>query len=239
MNTIRNVHNSILEKIKNGAIKQKPRWRFALMTLVIVLVFVALSFMLLYFVSFMSLVLRENLFFEALSFGPRTIFAILHTLPFLLILLVVSIFLVLHVLARHFAFAYMKPVMTTLGGGLAITLAIFAMVLVMDKNFRIARLGEGRHVPPIDMLHAHFRKGKALQLVRGTIARIDREGCDILGEEGSVTYVHVTDKTRINQASYATGTQVVVLAERVEDSLYAAGIRKIDRTFNGFSPSKR
>jgi hypothetical protein len=226
MNTINNIHNRILQKIESGAIHQKPKWHFVLATLAIVFGFIALSLILLYLVSFVALFLREHLIFEALSFGPGTVFAIMHTLPYLLILLVITVFLLIHLLVRHFAFAYMKPVMVTLGGGLAVTLILFTLVLVGDKDSRIARFGEDRHVPGFDVFHAHFRDAMPPRAIHGVVTKVSEEGLSVQGGNEEEMYVHVTDTTRKDQNFYSVGDSVAIFAERRTDGLYAMGIRK-------------
>lgn len=230
MNTINNIHKNILQKIHSGAIHQKPKWHFVLATLAVVFGLTSLSLIFLYLVSFVALFLREHLIFEALSFGPGTVFVIMHRLPYILIALVIVVFLLLHLLARHFAFAYMKPVMATLGGGLLVTLVLFGGILLEDKDSRIARFGEDRHVPGFGAFHNQFRDVVPSRVVRGIVIRADEGGYGLQTRGQEDIYVHVTAETRKDQVSYASGDKVFVLVERRPDGFYALGMRKDEAT---------
>ncbi len=225
MTTIPNIHNHILKKIQSGAIRQRPKWHFLIATLALVFGLISLFLVFLYLMSFIALILREHFIFEAVSFGPATVFSLMHTLPFLLVLLVVTVFLLLHLLVRHFAFAYMKPVMLTLGGGLAITFIVFASVLLIDKDSRIARLGEGQHVPGVDALHKRWRGQKPARIIHAQIKEVRADGYVVVDDMNKELYVYVTDMTQLDRLSYVVGDSIVILTEWREGLLYALGIR--------------
>ena len=225
MTTIINIHNSILKKIESGAIRQKPKWQFLLVTLMCMFALIALFLVLLYLVSFAALVLREHLFFDAFSFGPRAVFAVLHTLPFLLVLLTVTVLLILHVLVRHFAFAYMKPVVVTLGGGLLVTFVLFGAVLFMDTNSRIAHFGEGRHVPGIDILHSRFRDRMPPLATHGVVISAGTSTYTIRDENGEEKVIQVTQDTDADQEVYDIGEDVFVLIKQTPQALEAIAIK--------------
>ncbi len=230
MNTINNIHNTILKKIESGAIRQKPKWHFVLMTLSVVFALSALLLIFLYLVSFVGLVLREHLIFDTLSFGPRTVFTIMHTLPFLLIVLVITVFLLLHVLVRYFAFAYMKPVMLTLGLGLLLTLLLFASVLLGDKDSRIARLGEGRHVPGIEMLHVRFRDRMPPVALHGIVVS-NKDGVLVIRDaNGKELEVLFTENTRTDKEAYEIGEQVMLIVDRTPEGFRVIAVRIYDET---------
>lgn len=211
--------------IEKGVITQKPKWHFMLLTLLCVFGASALFLILLYLVSFMSLVLREHLIIEALSFGPRTVVDILHMFPFLLIVLVATVLLILHVLVRHFAFAYTKPVLVTFGGGLLLTLVLFGMVLIFDANSRIARFGEGRHIPGVDVLHSHFREREPARALRGTLLRYEDGKYAVTTRDGKEVSFTVDEKTR-QDGEYVVGDQVMILLISTPTGLRAIALTK-------------
>lgn len=227
MTTINSIHSKIVNMIESGTIKQKPKWHFVLLTLMAVFSLTALFSILLYFVSFMSLVLREHLIFEALSFGPQTVFDILHTVPPLLVVLIITVFLLLHVLVRHFAFAYTRPVLATLGAGVVVTMLSFWLVFTIDTESRIARFGEGRHIAGIDMIHKEFRDRHPPLSVRGTIQNIQGAIYTIQDSHRKVITFTVNERTRADASSYVTGDMIMVLLASHEDSFDALAIRHI------------
>lgn len=228
MTTITNIHKAILEKIEQGAIRQKPKWYFVLLTLMTVFGGVALVALLLYVISFTSLVLRERFVLDAFSFGPLVAFEIVHTVPLLLIVLVITIALILHVLVRHFAFAYTKPVVVTLGAGFALVFVLFILVLIFDAESRIGRLGEGKHVPGVGLLHERFRGQSPIVPLRGTVVALGDGSCTIRTEEGEVV-ARVHERTK-QDPSVTIGSSVVALTERTPEGLVLVGIRIDDGT---------
>ncbi len=238
MNTINSIHKNILEKIESGAIRQKPRWHFVIMTLSIVFGFVALSLIFFYLISFVALLLREDLIFEALSFGPRTVFAMMHTLPFLLIVILITVLLLLHVLVRYFAFAYMRPVALTLGVGFALTILIFAGVLTLDKGSRIARFGEDGHVPGLNVIHSQFRDRRPPMALRGVIGKVEDNVLTIRENSGREVVIVLSERTRVDKELYSQGDRVMVLLERSEEMLRAIAIRT-EHEFSGATSTQR
>ena len=230
MNTINNIHNLILKKIESGAIRQKPKWHFVLMTLGIVFGVIALFLVLLYLVSFVAFFLREHLLFEALSFGPRTVFEIIYTLPFLLIILVTTVFLILHVLVRHFAFAYMKPVAATLGLGLLFTLFLFALVLLADKESKIARFGQTQKVPGIQAIHTQLKKRAPPLTLAGTLLEVKGNVYKLKLKNGDEVTLTVSDRTRKDRSVYEVGDTLVLFLQKQGSELFVVAIRLHDET---------
>ena len=230
MNTINNIHNLILKKIESGAIQQKPKWHFVLMTLGVVFGVIALFLVLLYLVSFVAFFLREHLLFEALSFGPRTVFEIIYTLPFLLIILVTTVFLILHVLVRHFAFAYMKPVAATLGLGLLLTLFLFALVLIADKESKIARLGQTQKVPGIEAIHVQLKKRAPPLTLAGILLEVEGNVYKLRLKNGDEVTLMVSDRTRKDRQAYKVGDELVLFLQKQESVFFVIAIRLYDET---------
>ena len=228
MNAINNIHNLILKKIESGAIRQKPKWHFVLMTLGIVFGVIALFLVLLYLVSFVALFLREHLLFEALSFGPRTVFEIVYTLPFLLIILVTTVFLILHVLVRHFAFAYMKPVAATLGLGLLFTLFLFALVLIADKESKIARFGQTQRFPGIEAMHMQLKKRAPPLVLAGTLLEVEGNVYKLTLTNGDEVTLMISDRTRKDRPVYEVGDPLVFFLQKQESGLFVIAIRLYD-----------
>lgn len=224
--------------IESGTIKQKPKWYFVLLTLMAVFSLTALFLILFYFVSFVSLVLREHLIFEAFSFGPQTVLDILHTVPPLLVVLIITVFLLLHVLVRHFAFAYTRPVLATLGAGVLVTMLSFWLVFTIDTESRIARFGEGRHIAGIDIIHREFRDRHPPLSVRGSIQNIQDNVYTIQDTHGKTIVFFVNERTRMDTPSYATGDMIVVLLAPRDDSFDALAIRHVTANISPHNVNK-
>lgn len=225
MNTIHNIQNIILKEIKDGSLNQKPKWHFLVLSLFIIFSIITLSLLLLYLVSFVTLFLREHFIFDALSFGPRTVFEIMYTLPLLLIVLVITVFLLLHVLVRHFAFAYIRSVSLTFGMGILIVLTLFGIILLADKNSNIARMGEGKNLHGVEKFNRHLKDRVPPLPIQGIIIGVDDNTVTIVSGTSSIYVVTITERTRKDKSSYTVNDSVMLLAIRKEDGLHAMAIR--------------
>lgn len=226
MNTINNIHNIIVNEIKNGTLSQKPKWHFIVMTCFIILGLISLALILFYLVSFIALFMREHLFFEAISFGPRTVFELMHTLPILLVVLVITVFLLLHVLVRHFAFAYMRPVILTFSVGITLTLLVFGFILYTDTNSRIARFGENGHIPGMKIVHNNFRDKVPHMAMAGII--ISRDGSSYMIQSATNTSIVIlSDRVRKDKSEYAVGDSVMMLIQKKKNNLEVVAIKII------------
>ena len=198
-----------------------------LLTLLFVLELAMLGLIFIYLMSFVGLVFHERRVFEALSFGPQTFFHVVYGVPLLLVLLVALVFIVLHLLVRHFAFAYMRPVMATLSLGLVLTLCMFLVISSIDPNRRLAHFGEGRFSGVI-LLHKEFRPPVPPEIIRGTIQDIKPNGYIVQDISSHIIDIRVDSQTRFHETAYDKGDRVMVFVHHQGDMLYALGIRKDD-----------
>jgi len=112
---------SIIDKIKKGEIKMKPKIYFLLKTLLVVLGAIIALLFVLYLISFILFSVREVR-------GP---IPMLFALPWLLVFLSVILIIVLEVLAHYFSFVYRRPVLYTV---LAIIVLVFLGSLLINRT---------------------------------------------------------------------------------------------------------
>ncbi len=97
---------SIIEKIKKGEIKMRPKWHFILKTLLVILGAVVACLFALFLVSFIFFSVR----------GARGPLPALFALPWILVFLSVILIVVLELLVRYFSFGYRRPILYTVLG---------------------------------------------------------------------------------------------------------------------------
>ena len=121
------IKDQILEKIKHGNVKMRPRWKFILQAVLLAVGIVLVLLVLLYFFSFTIFTLRETGAWFVPFLGPQWLPIVFRSLPWIIILLSAFFVVVLEILFRHYSFAYRKPfiyslililVIMTIGGSL-------------------------------------------------------------------------------------------------------------------------
>src|SRR4030042_4792350 len=127
------LQNSILEKIKSGQAKIRPKWHFVLKTLLLAAGVLFGTLALLYLASFVLFVLRQTGSWFLPSFGWRGIMVFLISMPWLLVILGVVFIILLELLVRHYSFAYRNPLLYSLLG--IIVFVIIASVFVAKTSF--------------------------------------------------------------------------------------------------------
>ncbi len=222
---------SIMEKIKKGDITMRPRWHFVVLS-AFALVGVALVVATLLYVASLALFfMRDSGVWFTPALGARGWFDLLHSLPWLLILLVVLFVVLLEFLVRRYAFVYQRPLVVSILG---------VILVVAVGGFFIAPFHRGlflsaRHntLPsPLGMWYGRmFRAPRPNDVYHGTVVAASSSGLivsDIDGE-GTSTII-ITRETRLPYgADFSPGDYVVVVGDQVgTDTMRAWGIREIE-----------
>lgn len=105
-NEQKTIQRKILTVIESGKVKMRPKWHFVLKAILIVLGMILLYLTLLYLISFMIFVVREDR--PWMGPGPLMV-AILDGLPWFLIALALVFIGLLQHLVKKYQFGYGKP----------------------------------------------------------------------------------------------------------------------------------
>ncbi len=227
------IRTNVMDAIRKGRVQMRPRWHFFLLSALVTTGILILLLTLLYIVSLSVFYLRDNGALFAPSFGMRGWFSLLHSIPWLLVVLIVVFLVSLEILARRFAFVYRKPliasvcviVMLVLAGGIALAATSFhrRMEFFARHNELPALLsfayGSGlRPPPPPDAYY-------------GTIASLTKDGFILYDENrSSTTTVIVTARTRLPYgANFDIGERVLMIGDQVATgTVEAFGVREAD-----------
>ncbi len=112
------IQQRIVQKIEEGRVAMRPRWHFVLRAVLAVLGAILVLLIGLYLVSFVVFVARTTDIGFLPAFGWRGMGQFLYSLPWIVIGLAFVFVLVLEVLVRRYAFAYRRPLLYTVAGGL-------------------------------------------------------------------------------------------------------------------------
>lgn len=227
----KSIPDKVLERIKSGQVKMRPRWQFVLRAVLIVVGIVIVLLALLFLASFTLFAMRENGLLFAPLFGFRGWFSFLRSLPWVLVLLAILFVLVLEVLVRRYSFAYRRPlVYTVLGILVVVTLGgvlIFHTPL-HDSIFDAAR----RHregVPFVGDFYRGFGFERFGDIHRGVITTTTDSGFVIARPGGQTTNIVISSSTKLPLGSLGEGMVVIVFGEEGTTSVQAEAVQVVGR----------
>jgi len=124
--------NNIIEKLKSGKIEMRPKWHFALRSILLILLTILTLILILFLASFLLFHLKRS----GIFFGP---------LPFVMFLLMIVFVALVEFLINRYAVAYRKPVVYSL---LIVVALMVAMGLAINKVHFHEKI-EKRNLPMI------------------------------------------------------------------------------------------
>lgn len=226
MTTQRNIKQEILSKIKAGSIVQKPKWQFVMRVLFLVLSVIILALLSLYLISYVALVTGEMHIFGLFGLGPRGVQEFFIELPWLLLLLIITLVGVFMVLVRHFEFAYKRPAIVSILGTVVVIAGLSAGVQAFDSEHRIPRFGEDMNNPFFHLLH-EYREGRRGDVTVGKIVEMTDDGFIVEVKRSSTTVkVVVNENTKGETDSLVPTQMILVLGEEKEGVITAEGVKR-------------
>lgn len=220
----------VLETIKNGKIKMRPRWQFILRAALIATGGIILLLTILYLVSFIIFTSRETGAWFVPAFGIGGWYAFLVSLPWLLIILSLIFITVLELLVRHYAFAYRRPLLYSM---LAIVfLVIVSGFVVAQTSFHgnISRYADDNRASLIGRLYHEFNERRFNNIHRGEITDFNKDGFFMKNRRKELLRILVNAQTRLySGAELMRGDRVVIFGDRHADIVHALGIRRLTK----------
>ncbi len=227
------LHQSVMDAIHKGHVRMRPRWHFVLLSVLGVSGVLILLLAALYASSLGVFFLRDSGVWFTPSFGPRGWFDLLHSIPWILVLLTVVFIVVLELLVRRYAFVYKKPLLTSallillfvVLGGVGIGVTPFHRTLMISAR-------QGDLPPPIDFLYGDaMRMPPPPEVYRGVIVDMAPERIMIVDpDRAGTTTVVFSPRTRLPYgADFSVGETVVIIGDvDASGTLEAFGIRDAD-----------
>ncbi len=231
-----NTKDKILDQIKEGRIKMKPRVFFVAKTVIFILSTVVVLLFLIYLSSFIVFSLRVSgaLFLPIFSFlGIRVL---LVSLPWLLIFLTIFLIILLEIFAERISFIYKKPVIYSL-------LAIIVMILVAGfvigfSSLHVQLLSnakEGR-LQFMSPLYSDYGMPKFGKIHNGYVVELINDGLVIETPNYEILKVLAGDKMKENLKE---DDLVLVVGERKNNIVKAVILKKINENDDFFPLRKK
>ena len=151
------IEDRIIDSIKSGQLHMKPRWYFVLRLIFNILLTCIVFFIIIYLLSFIGLVLREKEFFNVFDLSPGGMRILMNSVPWIIVMLSISLVMVLYVLVKDYSFVYKKPVIYVLSGLVLFVVITGFVIHMIDSKLRFARLGEDDRNRVMGPVHKYYR----------------------------------------------------------------------------------
>lgn len=201
----------------------RPRWQFVLFGLLWGVGALLVLIVTLYLASLAVFTLRASGAWLAPVLGARGWYDIFRAAPLYIIVLIAIFALLLNIVVRHFAFAYRRPLILSLGVVLLVTFAGGILVGVtpfhreLHRQFRGGPLGFPYERP--------MRPSLPDDVFRGLVVSRQGDTIQIRDREGATSTIFITPTTRLPFGEdFAPGDMIVVIGDKATDTVKAYGI---------------
>lgn len=228
------IKDRILEEIKEGQIKMRPKWRFALEASLILAGGVIILLALLYLASFMIFFLRETGVLFVPIFGFDGWQAFFFSLPWVLIFFIFVFVGVLELLIRRYSFVYRRPLVYSALGIIFIVAAGGIFVANTSLHEGLSGCADKNSLPLMGPVYHEYANQRFQNIHRGRIMNLARNNMIInnmviQNRQRERLLIIITPRTRLPWgADFSEGDTVIVFGDRTDDTVTALGIQEIE-----------
>lgn len=228
-NNHKTIEEQVLEHIQQGEATMRPRWYFVLQAALFAVGTLLVMLTLFFLISFVTFALRVSGLWFMPTFGWRSAWPVLWSLPWLLIALVGVFVILLELLVRHYAFAYRRPLLYSagailviaFGGGLVLAATPFHRTMFIRAN--------DDQLPIVGVLYRRYADPQLPQVHRGHIEALAEDGFMLQDRHHDRVQVVITRETDFPRGmSIAEGDVVIVFGNELNNRIEALGIRRIE-----------
>jgi len=233
-----NLAEKLIEKIKSGNIKMKPKIYFILRSIIFAVLSLVVFFFLIYLVSFIffSLVISGGWFLPA--FGPSGFGRILMALPWLLVATSIILIIILQIFAERISFVYRRPAFYSLIGIIAIVL--FTGFLVSQTPFH-EQLFQRARQGGLPLIGPFYRDNAFMPQIpnvyNGVVTSISDNGFSMKTPIGDTFKVLINpNNPRLSGIKFKEGDTLIVIGKKNGNTINAIDLRMTNEDPNLFMP---
>lgn len=231
------VQDEVLERIRSGNLRMKPRFFFVLKLGLILFIAALIAVVSIFLVSFISFAIRLNGHDSLLGFGSRGFFLFLELFPWFWLLLDLVLIVLLGWILRRFKFAYRRSLLLVL---VVLSIIAGAVGIVFDHGTRFHddRLDEaerGELFMPFESLYerVHTRAPAEFGVYRGFVVRIAETDFSITYDDGDGDFDdgmwRIVPPDDFEVEELFIGDRVYVAGDEDGDVIRAYGVHILDR----------
>lgn len=222
-----NISEHVLEAIKVGQVRMRPRWYFTLKTALLIFGAILAILALLYVVSFIIFMERLTGAGFAPANGLHGWAVFFRTLPWLLVLVATAFIITLEILVRRYAFAYRRPLLYSAAGIVVITFVGGFLIAETPLHVELLSYAQRNHsFFGGERLYRYADEQQIAEIHRGLIVATTSEGFIIQNRRGATTTVvlsravlpFVTDQM-------IPGAPLIIFGEDENNVIQAVGLR--------------
>lgn len=223
----------VLEAIRAGQVKMRPKWHFILKAILAALGGALLLIAVLYLTSFILFISRQTGVLFMPIFGVKGWHVFFASLPWLLIVLLLVFILVLEILVKRYSFAYRRPLLYSAVGIVLFTIAGGYIIAATSLHGRLFKSAERGELPFAGRFYREYGLRQVQNVHLGTISEITDNGFLIKGRRNDALRIIISAQTRFPLGTdFVKDDTVVVFGERDGETVRALGVRKIDDEFD-------
>ena len=231
----KSIKERILEKIKSGEVKMRPKIYFVLKAILIVGGIFLVAGFIIFLISFIHFHLRASGLWYLPAFGPRGFLTAFRFLPWILVFLSLALILILEILAKRFSFVWRRPMLYSL---LIIIFVVLIGGFIIGKTAFHPRLffqaREGK-LPLMAPIYQEFGMPKFEDVHRGVVEKLTENGFLLRKADNELLTIILSSNTQFPFGKEVKeGDSVVVMGKRDDSTILAIGVRKIDDQFRIF-----
>lgn len=223
----------ILEKIKKGGVKMKPRFYFILKGIFFFGFFALILGFSFLFCSFIHFHLVSSGIWYLPRFGVLGFLVFLKSLPWILIALAIFLILILEILSRKFSFSFKRPILFSL---LAIIFIIFLGSFLIVKTEIHPKLflkaNEKNFLPPISPIYLKYGIPKYKEFHRGVIEKVSTSSIFLKKLNGELLEIEI--KEPFLSEKFREGEGIMIFDKEKNGKPKELKIKKINDKFLEF-----
>lgn len=200
--------NQIIDAIKKGNAKMRPRWYFVVQGILIVFACLMTFFLLILAISFIVFALQQNGGLLATGFGLTGWAVFFHALPWSVILLSLALVLILLVLLKRYSFIYHQPSLYIL----LVLIIVIALGSFFIEAINFHHRIEENDIPGIETVY-QYETTPQNYIYRGEIVELAPNGFVLENAIGETSTFQVASSAVLNLSLFKIGDFVMVFAE--------------------------
>lgn len=244
--TIKEIKDSILEKLKNKIEDQKIESRakqyFVWKNIFSISLGVIFSLLIFFFASLIFFFISHNNLLLFGRFGVRGWQSLFLAFPWWLLFLALVLILLLEVIFKKYQIIYRRPLVYSLGIFLVLTFVCGSIIARTSWHDDLLEQARGRHLPVLGGMYRNFEEPSNLHV--GRLKEQAETIWAIQSRDGKMQFVIISPETKFPQGNSFTVNDLLLIAGPIDDGqIEAWGVmpfqpRQFDRGFRGMPMMK-
>lgn len=222
---MKDVKESVLNKIKCGEVTMRPRWHFVLFSAMAVVGSLILVTWLVYLESFIFFVMSGTGIAYVPLFGIKGMLVFLLSAPWLLVALTVLFIVGIHHLVKTYAFCYTRPLIYSFLAIIGFTAVVAYILAQTDMHYKAMERAQDSRLPVVGSMYRQYGLNPNKDVHVGVVSSTTREGFIIQSRVGGEYSVIISRTTKRPPEPIQLGETVLILGPDEAGTIEAHGVK--------------